>query len=65
MDVACWIMCFPHIPRERLAKPESGGIDDIDKRMRYIRAAVATALVPEGLYTSRVRRELDDCKEQR
>jgi hypothetical protein len=27
MDVACWIMCFPHIPRERLAKPESGGID--------------------------------------
>jgi hypothetical protein len=41
-------------------------VKDIDKRVRYIRsAAVATALVPEGLYTSRVRRERDDCKEQR
>jgi hypothetical protein len=37
-------------------------VKDIDKRMRYIRiAAVVTALVPEGLYTSRARRERDDC----
>jgi hypothetical protein len=41
-------------------------VKDADKRWRYIRmASVATALFSEGLYTSRIRLEREECREQR
>jgi hypothetical protein len=41
-------------------------VKDADKRWRYFRmASVATALVSEGLYTSRIKRERDECRESR
>ncbi len=40
-------------------------VKDADKRWRYIRlASVTTALVSEGLYTSRIRRERQECEER-
>jgi hypothetical protein len=38
-------------------------VKDADKRWRYVRmASVATALLSEGLYTSRIRRERAECR---
>lgn len=40
-------------------------VKDADKRWRYIRlASVATALVSEGMYTSRIQREREECRER-
>lgn len=40
-------------------------VKDADKRWQYIRmASVATALISEGLYTSRIKREREECGER-
>jgi hypothetical protein len=41
-------------------------VKDADKRWRYIRlASVATALVSEGMYTNRIKRERDEYRQER
>ena len=40
-------------------------VKDAEKRWRYIRiASVATALVSEGFYTARIKREREECRER-
>jgi hypothetical protein len=41
-------------------------VKDSEKRWRYIRlASVATALVSEGMWTTKIQRERKECREER